>query len=112
MRILALEREANAAGEIAPHLEAEARGVWDLQQSGALRSISFRLDEPLAVIELECASLEEAERLLATLPLVERGLIEFELIPLRPYPGFGRLFREPESGDDEESHRNSRSEPS
>ena len=30
---------------------------------------------------------------LGALPLVKAGLIEFELIPLRPYPGLERLFK-------------------
>jgi len=30
--------------------------------------------------------------LLATLPLVQARLIAFDIIPLAPYPGFGRLF--------------------
>jgi hypothetical protein len=46
----------------------------------------------MAVLALECADLDEAGRAVATLPLVEAGLIEFELIPLRAYPGFARLF--------------------
>jgi hypothetical protein len=29
---------------------------------------------------------------IATLPLVEMGLIAFDLIPLRACPGFARLF--------------------
>jgi len=29
---------------------------------------------------------------LNTLPLVKEGLITFELIPLKAYPGFERLF--------------------
>jgi len=49
------------------------------------------------VLVLECPGADEAGRALETLPLVERGLIAFELIPLRPYPGFGRLF----AGNDE-----------
>ena len=36
--------------------------------------------------------MDEAEGLLDTLPLVKEGLIEFEVIPLAPYPGFERLF--------------------
>jgi hypothetical protein len=43
---------------------------------------------------LECADVEEANHLLDTLPLVEARLIEFEVIPLVPYPGFERLFEE------------------
>jgi len=30
--------------------------------------------------------------MLSSLPLVEQGLIRFELIPLVAYPGFARLF--------------------
>jgi hypothetical protein len=44
------------------------------------------------VLVLECKDVDEAGRFLAELPLVAAGLIEFELIPLRAYPGFARLF--------------------
>jgi hypothetical protein len=44
------------------------------------------------VLVLECASVEEARDALDTLPLVKTGLIAFDLIPLRAYPGFARLF--------------------
>jgi len=30
--------------------------------------------------------------MLGTLPLVQAGLIAFEVIPLKPYPGLARLF--------------------
>ncbi len=35
---------------------------------------------------------QAAQAVLETLPLVREKLIEFELIPLKPYPGFARLF--------------------
>ncbi|NPV71042.1 MAG: hypothetical protein HPY55_10415 [Firmicutes bacterium] len=41
---------------------------------------------------LECTGPAEAPEILATLPLVQQGLIEFDVIPLKPYPGFSRLF--------------------
>ena len=37
--------------------------------------------------------IEEAKKKLYELPLVKNGLIKFELIPLRAYPGFERLFK-------------------
>jgi hypothetical protein len=46
------------------------------------------------VLTLECADVMEARRTLAELPLVKAGLIAFELMPLAPYPGFARLFRD------------------
>jgi muconolactone delta-isomerase len=97
MKFLALERElpGATAGQFQPLLRDEARRVWELQQSGALREIYFHADEHTAVIMLECVDAEEARSLLSTLPLVQAGLIDFEIVPLAPYDGFARLFPEP-----------------
>jgi len=45
-----------------------------------------------AVLVLEAAGPEEARQALETLPLVQAGLIEFQILPLIPYDGFARLF--------------------
>ena len=94
MKILALEKELPGATAEAfqPLLKDEARRVWELQQSGALREIYFSADQHTAILMLECPSVEEARRVLSSLPLVTAGLIEFEIIPLAPYDGFARLF--------------------
>jgi muconolactone delta-isomerase len=94
MKILALEVETpdSTAEQFQPHLKAEARRVWELYQAGTLREIYFRQDWPGAVLILECADTDEAHDALATLPLVQAGLIAFEIIALRPYPGLARLF--------------------
>jgi hypothetical protein len=52
----------------------------------------FRADRHEAVLVLECADVDEARSVLNTLPLVREQLIGFELIPLKAYPGFARLF--------------------
>ena len=97
MKFLALEQESPAPATPLPRelLEAEAARVWELTQAGLLREIYFRADWPGAVLILECASAEEADRALASLPLVREGRIRFSLIPLKPYPGLARLFRAP-----------------
>ncbi len=94
MKILALEKEVpgTTAAAFMPHLRAEAARVWELQQSGVLREIYFRQDRSDAVLVLECTDAGEAQRVLGTLPLVQAGLIAFEVIPLKPYPGLARLF--------------------
>jgi muconolactone delta-isomerase len=94
MKILALENETSeaTAEKFQPLLRDEARCVWELQQSGALREIHFRADRHTAVLVLECAGVKEARQMLASLPLVQAGLITFDLIPLVPYDGFARLF--------------------
>jgi len=94
MKFLALERELPGATAQAfrPLLKDEARSVWELQQSGTLREIYFNADQHTAVLMLECSDNEMAHRLLARLPLVQAGLINFDVIPLVPYDGFARLF--------------------
>lgn len=94
MKILAVEVDVLGmdAAAMPPLLKAEALRVWDLVQVGVVREVYFRADRPSAVLILESANVEEAEQVLATLPLVQAGLIAFDILPLAPYPGFGRLF--------------------
>ncbi len=94
MRILAIERPADGSPgkPSAADLRDEAARVWELQQAGSLREIYLTDEGSRAVILLECSSAAEAHALLATLPLVERGFITFDLLELEPYPGFARLF--------------------
>lgn len=96
MKILAIEKEMPGATstQFAPHLKPEAAHVWELYQSGIVRELYFRADRSEAVLMLECASIADAQDVLGSLPLVQEGLISFEVIPLIPYPGFARLFEE------------------
>jgi hypothetical protein len=94
MKILAIEEPNPLASDdhFAPHVAAEAARAWELHQSGVIRELYFHADREEAVLVLECGNVEEARAALATLPLVAAGLISFNLIPLRAYPGFARLF--------------------
>src|SRR5512145_721366 len=94
MKILALEHELpnTTAEQFQCHANEEARRVWDLQQAGIIREVYFRADKNEAVLVLECASVIEASEIIETLPLVQAKLITFEIIPMKAYPGFERLF--------------------
>lgn len=94
MKILAIEKEeaGTTDEQFEPHLKTEAARAWQLYQSGFFREMYFRADGDDAVLMIECDTTEKAKETLATLPLVKAGLISFELIPLKPYPGFARLF--------------------
>ena len=97
MKILALEKEVSGVTEdqfTEEILEAEARKAWELYQSGILRECYFTADTHEAVLLLECEGTDEARRYLSELPLVRAGLIDFDVKPLKPYPGFARLFRD------------------
>jgi len=94
MKFIAIEKElcGTAASELEPHLKDEAKAVYELQQTGEIREIYFREDRNEAVLILECPDLQSAREILETLPLVKNNLIDFDLIPLKPYPGLARLF--------------------
>ncbi len=89
MKILALEREVAGVTEerSRPHLEEEARLVWELTQAGVIREIYFRVDRPAAVLMLECASLEEARAVLATLPACQPRSHPVRAHPSESLPG-------------------------
>ncbi len=94
MKILAIEHELPNASEahFQKYAKAEALMAWQLHQAGMIRELYFRADKEEAVLVLECDLVEEARAVLAALPFVKEQLITFELIPLRAYPGFARLF--------------------
>jgi hypothetical protein len=93
MKILAIETElkklnANSDKEI---LKDEARAVLELQQKNILREIFFD-ENHCVVLILECRDKNEAGNILAELPLVKSGFIQFEIKELHPYTGFSRLI--------------------
>jgi hypothetical protein len=97
MKILAIEKEVSGITneQFTPALlRSEALRAWELYQEGILRELFFREDRNEAVLFLECRDIQEAQTVLATLPLVKTGLIAFEIIPLTAYNGFARLFSE------------------
>lgn len=95
MRIIALENEKPSARTIdfRKNAKAEAKALWQLYLKEIVREFYFRKDKNLAVLILEVKNKAEAKKALGKLPYVNKNLIDFELIPLKPYPGFKRLFK-------------------
>jgi hypothetical protein len=95
MKVLALARDlvGDDDARFAELRRAEARMVWELSQADLLREVYFRADHPSGVLVFEVPDAAAARAAIDRLPLVAAGLIDFELIPLMPYPGFARLFR-------------------
>lgn len=94
MKILAIEHELSnvSAAQFKRCAGDEARMAWQLYQAGIIRELYFRADKDDAVLVLECESVEAAKATLAELPFVKEQLIAFEILPLKAYSGFARLF--------------------
>ena len=95
MKIIALEKELpkSTVLEFKKYARAEARALWKLYMEGFVREFYFIKEKKLAVLILETKNKEEAKKVLNKLPFVSKKLIEFELITLKPYLGFQRLFK-------------------
>jgi len=73
-------------------LAAELRGCWTLYASGVLREVYATEDPKRVIFIVETEGNEAARRVLATLPLVARGLFTIELLELRPFVNCAMLF--------------------
>jgi hypothetical protein len=78
--------------QVAPHLREEARQVWQLYTAGVVREMYMSHDRAQAILVLEAADLAEAERALSALPLVQQGLLGFDLTGLAPFVPLAGLF--------------------
>lgn len=86
-QILAMDRilPGTTEDEVKALLNDEVRALVNLYLGGKIRQWYFRQDRPGAVFILEVTSLEEAEKLVADLPLTRTGLLAYDLIPIGPY---------------------------
>jgi hypothetical protein len=66
-----------------------------------VREFYLRANHQLGlVLVMECDDVTEAERLVAALPISEAELLNFEVIPLRPYMGFTNYLKRINDADD------------
>ena len=81
--------ERFSEAEFAARIEAELEQARTLYAEGFIRQIWQRGDVRGACILVEADSEERARARLDTLPLYQAKMVEFSVIPLKPYPGFG-----------------------
>ncbi len=93
MKILAIEKELKTVDwkKESQTLVDEAKVVYNMILSDSLREIYFT-ENKNAVLILECDDKTKAKKLLSKLPLVEKKIIDFEIMELQPYTGFSRLI--------------------
>ncbi|WP_027167893.1 muconolactone Delta-isomerase family protein [Mesorhizobium sp. WSM3224] len=71
--------------QLAPSEGAQSRHLYSI---GFTRQIWHRGDIPGACQIVEAKDESEVHEKLATLPLAKAGMLDFEIIPLKPYAGF------------------------
>ncbi len=96
MKIIVLAKRHGdvSVEQIRPYMKPEIEAVWRLYTQGIIREFYTRADQGgPAILTVECDSVESAQKALAELPLVQRELIDLDLIPLAPFTGLAQLFQ-------------------
>jgi muconolactone delta-isomerase len=77
---IAFPTEGTTFEQMMPVLGEEARRAWDLQRADVFREVYLRTDDLGAVVVLEADSVDGARDTLATLPMVQAGLVNFDVV--------------------------------
>ena len=93
MKILAVEKNIH---RIDPEkersiLSEEAIGLYELYHDEIVRELYFNENHEVILV-MEYTSVAACEELLHELPLVKMGFTRFDLMEMRPYTGFERVF--------------------
>lgn len=80
------------AEDISPHKVAEIKAVWRAYLAGTLREFYFSPAPPTVTLIYEVPDATALERELNGLPLVEFGLLDYQVIQLGPFLQFQALF--------------------
>jgi N-formylglutamate amidohydrolase len=94
MQILVIARVAEGVSveQVQPHISAEAAAVWHAYAAEMLRTIHYIADMSGAVLLFEAPSMEEVVAALPKFPMIAQGLLNCEVIALKPYVGLASLF--------------------
>lgn len=94
MKILAIidMAEGAAMDRIRVELVDELKASWALFTGGALREAYATAVPTRVVFVLEARDAADAQASLQTLPLIVAGVFRAELIELRPFVNWSRLF--------------------
>jgi muconolactone delta-isomerase len=94
MRLLAIERELPQPIHLnrTDLLRTEAAAIWDLQKRGIIRDLWLTKSGRRTILMLECDSFVQARELIANLPRVRAGLLDFTVLELCTHDGCEQLF--------------------
>jgi hypothetical protein len=94
MKIMAIVTLASSAklSEVGRLLKDELRGSWKLFSENIIRE-AYATDDPARIVfVLETVDVAAARTHVQTLPLVRQGDFDMQLIELRPFANWARLF--------------------
>ena len=89
---LARVTEGTSPESVEPYVKPEAEKVWAYYAADVVRSIHYIADMSGAVLMIEADSLETVREKIANFPMAENNVLDFQILPLKPYTGLEALF--------------------
>ena len=90
--VIARVAEGTSPDRVLPYVKPEAEKVWQYYAADVVRSIHYIADMSGAVLMLEADSLETARKIVAQFPMAKDNILNFDILPLKPYTGLEALF--------------------
>ena len=90
--VIAKVAENTPPEKVLPYVKPKAEKVWEYYAAEVVRSIYYITDMSGAVLTIEAENLENAQAIVAELPMAQQNILNFEIIPLKPYTGLDALF--------------------
>lgn len=96
MKIIAIDKvQPDATPEkVKENFMKEVNHTVKMYLADVVREMYFRQDRSGTVLVLEAPSVEDARSLIDKMPMVQAGLIDFDLIPLGPFVPLALLLDE------------------
>ncbi len=78
--------------QVLPFVSPEAVQAWEFYASEQIRQMYYIADMSGAVMLWEGESVESVTKEAQKLPMYEAGVLDLEILPLKPYTGYASLF--------------------
>ncbi len=93
MQFLAISKSKEGTTEeaVTPHFLEEVKETLNLYLLEKIRNFYYRKDQKGVIFHLDADSEKEAKEILSQLPLVRKGFVEYEFIPIGPLLPIGLL---------------------
>lgn len=78
--------------QVLPFVSPEAVQAWEFYAAEQIRQMYYIADMSGAVMLWEGESVESVTKEAQKLPMYEAGVLDLEILPLKPYTGYASLF--------------------
>jgi phosphopantetheinyl transferase len=78
--------------KVLPFVSKEAAQAWEFYASEQIRQMYYIADMSGAVMFWEGENVESVAQEVNKLPMVKEEILACEILPLKPYTGYGSLF--------------------